>query len=1135
MAKNSFFNQETRINNNRGVSTVVNNQGMIVPLTEGTVSADTYMENCFYSKCAYNARKIAIFYEWQNNKKKYVNHTNLIIQDYPHYSSHNEEHSRAIIEAVEMFLGRWRVERMSIGDMWLFLNAAYGHDIGMVYEHDEAMKLWCDDKEFKKYLDEIARNTEDDMYDMVSYCRQLDNVLKNKPKMENIKIEEDKWREITSLTDAWPVEVKKNVLLITSDYIRRHHHERSQSFFDRLSKILGVEIAENRLYMLLGKVVYAHGADISYIEKELPIETQGFGNEMMHPQFVAMLLRLGDLLDMDNNRFDTLSLEHFGKMPHLSDVQVKKHLSLAHLLITDREIQAIENTDQPEVCRATKKWFYFIEEETKNITTYWNKIAPENFGGCTFKGCDLRILLNGNESESLENDHFQVESKKFMSVLIGDKLYDNPLIFFREYLQNAMDATKIMLWIKNKNQDEMTVKENNNFKNRKLTPRSLNQNVLKNYEIEIKLELVEADDEEKIRISILDHGIGMDEECLNALSVIGTGWNGRKKYTDDISEMPAWMRPSGGFGVGIQSGFMMSDKIKIITKGLRDVRGYEIELFSPRKSGKIDYLCTKREKIGTEIIIDVPLAKMFREVYRLVDMGKIRTKDTNKRVYTPDCFKYEEILEIVKDAVAEYVEGVMPNSFIPITVAAIAEGIKNPRKNRVKSLMDKFITAQDQEISEENEIEHLESDNSKELFYWIRDEQIFVCLQEHFSNPAYKDEQKDTLLFKGTYVEKTKNNVLSKYITAIVDVMGKRAQDSLRISRSGFLEDYSKKLQKIVIDCLQVYVNRLIQRLKSEMLKSQMVEISFTEYCYWLVNTLYFEKNDELSWLKDNTLRISQPVFVSCIRMEKQKYKLNVVSAPLEEMLKILSEKNKTIMWISKNKTVDEKEDTLIDVKEIQENSSTYVGVINVRQKAERMIRGMLAEEKAQFIVTEDIFCTLLDEYANERKQKVTRILISGLTDYENGCMVACMELKQVKQHIDEEIREVFRREIREAKLYVEVGERYKEKYDRLFVTAAPYDNVVVEENRNIILIPFTKMLYSLDFLKNEASENTLGSWDTFWNSIITQKEWNRAVDWVNNNSKYESGLFNKEKIEEQYKEFCGEFYEVIKAERKDK
>ena len=174
-------------------------------------------------------------------------------------------------------------------------------------------------------------------------------------------------------------------------------------------------------------------------------------------------------------------------------------------------------------------------------------------------------------------------------------------------------------------------------------------------------------------------------------------------------------------------------------------------------------------------------------------------------------------------------------------------------------------------------------------------------------------------------------------------------------------------------------------------------------------------------------------------------------------------------------------------------------------------------------------------EYANERKQKVTRILISGLTDYENGCMVACMELKQVKQHIDEEIREVFRREIREAKLYVEVGERYKEKYDRLFVTAAPYDNVVVEENRNIILIPFTKMLYSLDFLKNEASENTLGSWDTFWNSIITQKEWNRAVDWVNNNSKYESGLFNKEKIEEQYKEFCGEFYEVIKAERKDK
>mgnify|MGYP003094781894 FL=1 len=1137
MAKNSFMNQDTRINNNRGVSTVVNNQGLIVPLTEGTVSADTYMENCFYSKCAYSARKIGIFYEWQNNKKRYVNRTNLIIQDYPHYRSHNEEHSRAIIEAIEMFLGKWRIDRMSIGDMWLFLNAAYGHDIGMVYEHDEAMKLWCDDKEFQKYLDEVARNTEDDMYDMVSYCRQLDNALKNKPKMENIKCEEDKWREITSLTGAWPVEVKKNVLLITSDYIRRHHHERSQSFFHRLSKILGVEIAESRLYMLLGKVVYAHGADMEYIEEELPIETQGFGNEVMHPQFVAMLLRLGDLLDMDNNRFDTLSLEHFGKMPYLSETQLKKHMSLAHLLITDREIQAVENTDQPDVCRAAKKWFHFIEEEVKNITTHWNKIAPENFGGCTFKGCNLRIFLN--ESESLENDHFQVESKKFMSVLIGDKLYQDPLIFLREYLQNAMDATKIMMWIKNKNQEELTVKEKNDFKNRELTPKSLDSEVLKNYEIEIKLELVEEEDSEKISICILDHGIGMDEECMRALSVIGTGWNGRKKYIDDIAGMPAWMRPAGGFGIGIQSGFMMSDKIEIITRGLRDVRGYEIELFSPRKSGKIDYLCTKREKTGTEVRIDVPLRKMLREVYRLVDMKKLRAKNENKKSFEPDCFKYEEILRNVQAAVAEYVERVIPNSFIPITVTGIAPALKKPEKSRVDSYMNEFITTSDQTVKEDNGIDYMKSRDTRKSFYWVRKEQTFVCLTEHFTDFARWEGQKDKLLFKGTYVQDMEESALSKYITVMVDVMGKRAQDSLYISRSRFQDDYRKKVQKTVIDCLQSYINLLIQRIKQEMQKNQQVEISLDEYCYWFLNTLYFKKDDELNWLKENTLKIRQKgtEFVSCIRRET-KYRLKKESVPLENLLKLLAKKKNAIMWksIGENKIGENKKVyTLLDIRAIQEENDIHGSKRNTRQKAESMISAMLKGDSSQFVIDDEILCTLLEEYAKERDQKVTRIVINGLADFENGCMIAFMEPEQENRTEEKKLNEILREEIKEPKLYVEVGESYREKYDRLFVTATPYDDVAVEENKNIILIPFTKMLYELYSPKSEISKNDLGSWEGFWNDIITRKAWKRAVDWVNNNGKYEAGLFNKEKIQEQYKDFCGEFYEILKTEKQGK
>ena len=190
MARNQTINHNIRqninqINNGQNLTAMLVGQG--TSMMPNGASTDTYLESCFSALCAANGRKISVFYEWQGYKKKYIQYTNTIGYDFPHYSVHNEEHSRTIIESIEMFLGKWRVERMSIGDMWLFLNAAYGHDIGMLYEYEEALSLWRDDSDFKKYLNNIARNYDDDMYDMVSYCKQIDNILNNREKMEGIK------------------------------------------------------------------------------------------------------------------------------------------------------------------------------------------------------------------------------------------------------------------------------------------------------------------------------------------------------------------------------------------------------------------------------------------------------------------------------------------------------------------------------------------------------------------------------------------------------------------------------------------------------------------------------------------------------------------------------------------------------------------------------------------------------------------------------------------------------------------------------------------------------------------------------------------------------------------------------------
>ncbi len=40
--------------------------------------------------------------------------------------------------------------------------------------------------------------------------------------------------------------------------------------------------------------------------------------------------------------------------------------------------------------------------------------------------------------------------------------------------------------------------------------------------------------------------------------------------------MPVWLRPTGGFGIGIQSAFMLTDAVVFITKSEKEPRGKKI-------------------------------------------------------------------------------------------------------------------------------------------------------------------------------------------------------------------------------------------------------------------------------------------------------------------------------------------------------------------------------------------------------------------------------------------------------------------------------------------------------------------------------------------------------------------------------
>lgn len=95
--------------------------------------ADTYIERHFEKACLLLTNGSEILNEWRFRKAQYISYTNTTVFDFQHYSRHDVSHSIKILESIQLILGKDRIKKLSAGDLWLLLEAAYFHDIGMSF------------------------------------------------------------------------------------------------------------------------------------------------------------------------------------------------------------------------------------------------------------------------------------------------------------------------------------------------------------------------------------------------------------------------------------------------------------------------------------------------------------------------------------------------------------------------------------------------------------------------------------------------------------------------------------------------------------------------------------------------------------------------------------------------------------------------------------------------------------------------------------------------------------------------------------------------------------------------------------------------------------------------------------------
>lgn len=473
--------------------------------------------------------KEKMYSQWIVIKERAEEKLNTVSTYFPHFSKHDGTHAQTIATQVGNLLGEDRVNLLSYSDLLLLLLSFYHHDIGMALDY-ETVYQYFHEENFQDALNKYANNPTSDLHDAA--CRL------------------QRFGMSRAQDYASSIDVYNDVILIIEDVYRSEHASRSAAAV--MDDSFLEHILHARCLRILSDICAVHQKPISELAT-LSKKENGFFGDYFHPRLVGALLCLGDLLDLDTDRFDEIAMRASTPFPHLSKLHLSKHKSVRHFLVEKNSIEVCADMDNIETYRIMRKWMDWMQETCDYITLHWSEIAPDDFGNAPrITKCEL--LLHGNAKWlPFANTRYEVSSKRMFELLQGSKIYGNKFVCLREIIQNAVDATLLRLF------DEGILSWDGNEED--VMPKQLESLNINDFQItgEIKVE-----DNTHVRVTLRDKGIGISTEDIKKIAhVSNIAGEKRKKL---IAQMPVWLRPAGAFGMGLQSIFLLSDQFEVITK-----------------------------------------------------------------------------------------------------------------------------------------------------------------------------------------------------------------------------------------------------------------------------------------------------------------------------------------------------------------------------------------------------------------------------------------------------------------------------------------------------------------------------------------------------------------------------------------
>ncbi len=513
---------------------------------------------------------------WEMVKANVEKYLNSIIKIFPTYSLHDKSHSENVLFNIERVLGKERIETLTPIDCYLTLMGAYTHDIGMVFNekdvieciHDEGFQDWINRKAVSDYNDSFKK--------AVTTLNTYGSLQNGDDKCKN----------------------DIDIIFAVTEYMRKNHSERSRNkileYFMTGVKTITTNIdIPDVFFRYLADIAYTHNRKNNEKMNLLPRKVDGIGREYAHPLFVAFLLSIGDTLDLSDNRFHPFTVDYYGELPCESQLHYKKHKSTRNIKIDCNEIYISVDCPDNKILRLYKKEYNGLKELIDFCKVNSHKINPDNFVGTMSNLLPFDACVNGKKiPDDILHLKFNITHQKAFEIISGSNIYTSEVPFIRELVQNAMDATRFRIWdILQSPNGKMWLKNNVTHINNKLQPYDFtNADLFYSYPIAVEVQPVYVFENEYVsfdtrnekdvktipenaklmlKVSVVDFGIGIDYKTLEKIGNIGTSYNTdfmRRK----IKDMPEWLKPSGNFGIGMQTVFMFTEQLHCISRSPYD-------------------------------------------------------------------------------------------------------------------------------------------------------------------------------------------------------------------------------------------------------------------------------------------------------------------------------------------------------------------------------------------------------------------------------------------------------------------------------------------------------------------------------------------------------------------------------------